>query len=230
MDVDKRVLLYIIPLIVLPIAGLFIGTSPQLTSEAIFIALGIIISLVLDLARKQLFGEKEKFSIITNESQLVGKYNEFKEEAITECWLTWTTIYKVPDLDDYFEKERNLLAKRKSLKIRRMVGTAYTNWTREQLAKHLKDYEALIASGSYACRETHTAGIEIVYADYKEKGNSYCRALLILNEDERKIGFLFDEKDNHEQIAMVRAVKAFFESEWNASASPEIKSTAGKYS
>jgi hypothetical protein len=211
-----RWLLYIVPLFALSIAGFFVGYSVWLTNEVIFVALGVNISILLDLARKQLFRERQNFKIIKSESHIIALVNEFKEHAAAECCVIWTAIYKVPDLEAYFEQERKMLTQRKSLHIRRLIGNAHTGWTRNDLKQHVKDYSTLVASGNYSCKTTHTEGLEVIYADYKEKGNSYSRAILTLCEKDRKICYLFDEKCSHEQADMVNALKAFFESEWLA--------------
>jgi hypothetical protein len=64
------------------------------------------------------------------------------------------------------------------------------------------------------------AGLEIAFADYSQKGNLYGRALLILNEHDKKICFLFDEKHSSLQAAVVYAVKKLFEGEWDVAEKP----------
>jgi len=113
-------------------------------------------------------------------------------------------------------ERKKILAENKSLKIRRLIGTDNSNWSRKEMAEHVANFASFIASGKYKCKETHTKGFEVVYADHEEKGNSYRRSLLIMNENDRKVGFLFDEFESPMQAAMVLAVKAFFESEWAA--------------
>jgi len=211
---DKRLLIYIVPSGVLALAGFLIGESPELRNEVIFVALGINISLLLDLVRKQMFTEKKNFKIISKESELASLCTEFKKKANVECCLTWTAEWKIPDLDTYFHEEKKILGDKRALKIRRLIGTEHSNWTRKEMNAHITDYSLFIASGKYSCKETHMRGFEFVYADYEKKGNSYSRALLIMNENNRKIGFVFDGFENSVHAAMVSSVKEFFESEW----------------
>jgi hypothetical protein len=97
---EKRWLIYAIP-IALALAGFGVGASILLTSELVFIVIGINVSLTLDLVREQILKQRAKIRIVTNETTLVELYQLFKDKAVEECWLTWSTRYKATDLESY---------------------------------------------------------------------------------------------------------------------------------
>ncbi|MDG6985712.1 MAG: hypothetical protein JRM73_03090 [Nitrososphaerota archaeon] len=213
MNLSRKFALYAIPPVILSAGGLLIVPF-QLSTEVIFVAIGFNISLSLDLVNEQILKRRSEIQFIDNERELVKRYEEFKEDSVNECMLTWTTKYKITDIDDYFRKERESLSKKDHYRLLRMVETSQSNWNRADLMKHLEQTTDLRNSGKYDCRETTMQGLEIAYSDYKSGGDIYHRALLVMNSRERKIGLLFDERLNTEDALMVFALKSLFESEW----------------
>jgi len=220
---DKRWLIYLIP-IAIGFAELAVGTSVSLSTQLVLVVLGFNVSLTLDLVREQIIEQRAKIRIITNESKLVEMYQSFKDKAVEECCLTWATKYKTPNLSDYFHKEKDFLERKAVFCLRRMITTKETNWNGEDIIRHLDDFNQLISAKKYELRETHTKGLEFVYADYKYKGDTYHRALFVLNDRGRKVGFRVEEHRSRVQGACANAIITLFESEWDAaSKEPEIR-------
>jgi len=196
------------------VVGLAATAIPILTTEAILGSIGFLISLVLTLVRK---AEEERtfdFGIIKNESLLELKYSELKRGAWSKAFGSWTTSYSVLDQEEYLQKEKNELESKKKLRIRRLIGIDGTNWTVQKLAAHIEKTKKLREEGRYDCRLTKLRGLELAYADYEYQGDPYHKAIVIFEGDGRKVGIFADDRQEGEQLIVVRAVETIFEEEW----------------
>ena len=146
-------------------------------------------------------------------------YRKIKEEARTECFLTWCANFKHSDEEmiKYFDHEIQVHEKSNGrLTIQRLINRSKGKVCKKEFDLHCEKTKHL-SKDQYEYKLSDIKDIEIAYADHMDNKKSHQRAMLVFvqgdDEDPRK-AIYFDTKTSESNRPITSVIRTMFLKEW----------------